>query len=139
MLRRILSSVILAVAVLSSTAVPAQAHTDVCVYEGNLFTFGGPLPAFTVGGGTTVEFLALPLLPCATGFGPFLGGLMTGSVFGTTTGTGSGGGGHAFAFSGVGGTLVLAGQITGVLVMTPHPLSTTGDMFLVHGSITLIH
>ncbi len=119
----------------------AQAHTDACVFTGTLWTFGGPLPPVTAVPGPTVDFLMVTWFPsaCATGTPPFLGGKMTGSVLGTTTGSGTAGGGHNFAFTGAAGTIDVAGQVAGTFSMTPDPLTATGDTFIVRGAFLLHH
>lgn len=139
MVRRMLLA--LALTALCSTAVPAQAHTDTCAFTGTLWTFGPPLPTVTVVPGPTVDFVMATWFPttCATGTPPLLGGTMTGSVLGTTTGSGTATGGHDFAFTGAAGTLDVAGQVAGVLSMTPDPLTSTGDTFLVRGHVVLHH
>ncbi|HVF75748.1 MAG TPA: hypothetical protein VM938_11920 [Acidimicrobiales bacterium] len=132
-----------AVAVIGLAAMaapPADAHTDVCAFTGTIWTFGPTLPAISVVGGPTADWFLLPSLgDCATGVPPIAGGQITGSVFGATTGTETASGGHVFSFTGVGGNLVLPGQVTGTMTMVPNPLTTTGDAFHVTAAITLVH
>jgi hypothetical protein len=140
MLRRILLALAVTASGVLGAATPARAHTDTCAWTALLITWD-TLPMVTVAPGPSMTFTLLPTHgKCVlTESAPLAGGWITGSWAGTTTGTGTTSGGHDFSFTGVGGTLDVAGEAIGVIRMTPDLLNPTGYYYLAQLELTLVH
>ena len=139
MFRRLLLVLAVTASGTLAAATPARAHVDTCAWTA-LFITWDTMPMLAIPPGPSMTYTLLPTTgKCAVGpYAPLAGGWITGSWSGTTTGTGTLAGGHDFSFTGVGGTLNVAGEAVGVIRITPDLLNPTGYYFLAQLQLTLI-
>ncbi len=128
---------------LGAGAAPASADTDLCAGTGSanlsasLFYPGGaPVTASFSFGFTVGACHAKPE-------GLFAAGTVTGWC-GLSVGAGATHNGHRFHWLGVGGELILTGEVTGVVNAVPNALanqfcSTGANSFLVQGAVAKTH
>lgn len=134
--------------VVTVTALPfgigrVQAHTDACAGQGN-FKLEAGLTHAVIGPPVSTTFYMDIVIGTCESFSQLL---VDGNINGTcstTTGTGTTRTGHDFAFTGVGGVLVLTGQMVGVLAIAPKVgqscvAHTGADEFQVDGTVALTH